>query len=379
MDSWVPVAAIGAVESRSNLIETREGYADIGLLIEEIASNSGIDSLDLSNNELTTEEIVAIAQALEVNVTLEKLNLEGNEVTAEGIEALASALTINQTLRELRIGQIKPIGLFSEKCLANAISANTTIIRFVCSIENMEYREVIEHALARNLESFTLLNTARTVYATESAEVHVEGEVAEIHREIKDLADEISHEGVSGVTSTVITTTTITTTTTLIQEGENVVETQEIENVVTIQEDEEGDACEKVISVADVAETTTLIQLDKEPVETESVDVMETAMLIQEDKKAFTAENVASVAEEDGVVETADGVAVVADIPKSCEITVDEPIRHCCRADSCFRVRLCMKPILQVIMKFPRVWLQCLLTVETMSMKAWPLRLKVFQ
>ncbi|KAJ3024395.1 UNVERIFIED_CONTAM: hypothetical protein HDU68_008219 [Siphonaria sp. JEL0065] len=178
-----------------------EGNADMKWLVEEIASNSGIDALDLSNNNLSTEEVVAIAQALEVNITLEKLSLVGNEMSSDGIEALASALAVNQTLRELKIGQqSKFVSLDAEMALAGAIFQNTTIIRFTFTIQSDECRTIIERALTRNLESFTALNKTRTVFATQSAEVSSVEEVAEIHKEIKQLADEISHD-VLGVTS----------------------------------------------------------------------------------------------------------------------------------------------------------------------------------
>ncbi|KAI9325226.1 hypothetical protein BDR26DRAFT_902990 [Obelidium mucronatum] len=102
-----------------------EGSADFPWLIERLANNVGFTSLSLSNANLSTDDVIAVAQALEVNTTLETLELEGNEIGSDGILALADAIRANKTLRELRIGtQVKGVSSTAERALAQAVADN---------------------------------------------------------------------------------------------------------------------------------------------------------------------------------------------------------------------------------------------------------------
>lgn len=66
-----------------------------------LASNSGLQSLDLSNNYLSDKHIEMLAKGLETNTFMLHLNLSGNNIGLAGAKALAQALKKNTTLKIL--------------------------------------------------------------------------------------------------------------------------------------------------------------------------------------------------------------------------------------------------------------------------------------
>ncbi len=63
--------------------------------------NNTIHTLNLFDQDLTTEQVIQIAQALKTNTTLTSLDLWDNQIGDEGAIALAEALKTNTTLTSL--------------------------------------------------------------------------------------------------------------------------------------------------------------------------------------------------------------------------------------------------------------------------------------
>ncbi|KAJ3341475.1 hypothetical protein HDU83_006604 [Entophlyctis luteolus] len=163
-----------AVEAKE-VVEEEEGELDIVWLSNEIATNTGIASLELTDDGLSTEEIVIFCQALEVNHTLTKLDLSGNEIGNEGIRALIKALRVNKSLRELLIGtQQVVLSAEVEQELADTIYLNESLLVFNFTFHNISLQTRVEEALSRNkiaYESLLRKKKTRTVYVAETTEV----------------------------------------------------------------------------------------------------------------------------------------------------------------------------------------------------------------
>ncbi len=98
----------------------------ISILVDFIAQNRFITSLDLGENDLSPEEMVALIEALMFNTVLQSLNLEENNMGNPGAIALAEVLKINRTLTFLNL-EYNKIGDLGAIALAEALSVNTTL------------------------------------------------------------------------------------------------------------------------------------------------------------------------------------------------------------------------------------------------------------
>ncbi|ORY29945.1 RNI-like protein [Rhizoclosmatium globosum] len=127
-----------------------EGSADFSWLIERMANNVGFSELSLKDSGLSTDDVIAVAQALEVNNTLETLDLEGNKIGTTGLLAIAEAISANKTLRELKLGNVETAGLIAERKLATAMQNNYTLTALSVTLKDEASRESIESALIRN-------------------------------------------------------------------------------------------------------------------------------------------------------------------------------------------------------------------------------------
>jgi|GEM_PF-6248649 Ran GTPase-activating protein (RanGAP) involved in mRNA processing and transport len=77
------------------------GLAAAPFIGDIIRHNSSLKKLNLSSNKLCSEGVIYIAKALEQNTVLQVLGLGGNKVSNKGAIRLAEALKVNQTLKEL--------------------------------------------------------------------------------------------------------------------------------------------------------------------------------------------------------------------------------------------------------------------------------------
>ncbi|KAJ3343974.1 hypothetical protein HDU83_005426 [Entophlyctis luteolus] len=128
-----------------------EGSADLPWLIERVANNLGFSALSLAHAGLSSDDLIAVAQALEVNHTLESLDIEGNDLGTRAMLALADAVRANRTLRELNVGApARAVRASAERAFAKAVCENYSLT--VCNIRLADDKlaESIADAVARN-------------------------------------------------------------------------------------------------------------------------------------------------------------------------------------------------------------------------------------
>eukprot|EP00984_Skeletonema_dohrnii_P025453 scaffold14617_cov113-Skeletonema_dohrnii-CCMP3373.AAC.2 len=127
---------------RSNLlVDISMGYNDLSFIssddrqdfINALVSNTSLEKLDLTENDLSDEDAVCLATALIPNSTLKCLCLEGNHRFAIGAEAtFGVALTTNNALQQLFLpsgtayGVSNAQALFDDSSLNSAADSNHT-------------------------------------------------------------------------------------------------------------------------------------------------------------------------------------------------------------------------------------------------------------
>jgi Leucine Rich repeat len=99
------------------------------LLLESLAVNTVLTSLDLSQCDisLTDTDANALKEALVVNASLVSLNLNENNIDATGALALSQALVINSTLTYLGLYKNTRIGSNGVAALISTLNKNTTL------------------------------------------------------------------------------------------------------------------------------------------------------------------------------------------------------------------------------------------------------------
>ncbi|KAJ3211335.1 hypothetical protein HDU82_006105 [Entophlyctis luteolus] len=109
------------------LVETTEveGKTDIADLAAQIAADEDFAAIDLSENELADDDIVALANALRTNTKLNKLGLTSCEISDVGLSAIADAIASNVGLDELSIGkQKRATSIETQRLLAKGMDKN---------------------------------------------------------------------------------------------------------------------------------------------------------------------------------------------------------------------------------------------------------------
>ncbi|KAJ3136564.1 hypothetical protein HK100_001547 [Physocladia obscura] len=129
-----------------------EGSADFPWLIERLANNVGFTELSLANSNLSTDDLIAVAQALEVNFTLEKIDLENNNISTEAVFAFAEAINLNKSLKELNISGIgsQKISREAERAVARAMHENYSLLILKFDFSDPSSRIAVNKILARN-------------------------------------------------------------------------------------------------------------------------------------------------------------------------------------------------------------------------------------
>jgi Ran GTPase-activating protein (RanGAP) involved in mRNA processing and transport len=110
-----------------------KGGIKLGRMLEE---NHSLVHLDLSNNLLVPEAMIAIADALAHNNVLKTLNLSGNVVTSPVVKALSAALARNGALKQLILKNCKMTteGIMT---LLSCLKFNRTLISIVAPQTNI--------------------------------------------------------------------------------------------------------------------------------------------------------------------------------------------------------------------------------------------------
>ena len=95
----------------------------------DIATNSGITSLDLSDNPLRDEGAILLAAMLVSQSSFQSIYLRSISVTDLGVEAISGALLSNSVLTSLDLSSNRMIGLHGIDMLAKSVELNQTVCR----------------------------------------------------------------------------------------------------------------------------------------------------------------------------------------------------------------------------------------------------------
>ncbi|KAJ3379868.1 hypothetical protein HDU84_006343, partial [Entophlyctis sp. JEL0112] len=160
------------VDDQEQFKETKVENDDFtSLLVDLKNKESGIVMLELNDADLTIEDFIALASALEFNTTLEQLHLQGNEIPDEAMLALARVIRANCTLREITIGAQKhQLRYDVEQELASSIISNQTLCIFIFMFRHSALQLEVEAALARNTALFRKKKT-KTIFVAETTNV----------------------------------------------------------------------------------------------------------------------------------------------------------------------------------------------------------------
>ncbi|XP_072302319.1 dynein regulatory complex subunit 5 [Eucyclogobius newberryi] len=138
--------AIGKLLSRSKL-RTLTLYCNkiqehgARAIAHALSRTSTLEELNLGVNRVGDEGGQAIAKALLTNSSLKTLNLSANDVAERTAVSLADVLVHNRTLRSINLfhGQL---GVNGGNALRKAMSKNSTVIKFVLDLTDMEEDDI---------------------------------------------------------------------------------------------------------------------------------------------------------------------------------------------------------------------------------------------
>ncbi len=99
---------------------------DIKILSEALKTNTSLQSLELSMNDITDDGALHLANALKTHKTLKVLNLSDNKITDIGAQHLANALEVNISLQTLNMSH-NLIGNQGARYIAKALESNKTL------------------------------------------------------------------------------------------------------------------------------------------------------------------------------------------------------------------------------------------------------------
>lgn len=74
------------------------------LLCEGLSVNSGLEYIDLRNNQISDECTLELAGALKSNKTLKDIDLRWNSIGVKGARAFYDLLNVNTTLTQVQLG-----------------------------------------------------------------------------------------------------------------------------------------------------------------------------------------------------------------------------------------------------------------------------------
>ena len=133
-------------------------------LAQALHHNSTLKELDLSNNNISDVGATALAQVLHHNSTLKELDLSNNNISDVGATALAQVLHHNFTLKRLDLDGNDGIGEEGTRQLIQALTVNTSILSLSLpkrceeyATQCMEYSAVRDRIIcSTSVSSYTL-------------------------------------------------------------------------------------------------------------------------------------------------------------------------------------------------------------------------------
>lgn len=161
-------------------------------LVNALADNSSVISVNLSSNGLCDEDAIALALALGRNAFVTELNLSHNDISEEGSRALAAALKQNSSLMKLNL-KFNRISNDGSKALAVALLWNKSLA--VLDLGNNCIGEEGTRRLAEALrenESLVVLNLPNNKIGDDAAKVLS----AALRRNVSLAAIDLSHNNI---------------------------------------------------------------------------------------------------------------------------------------------------------------------------------------
>ena len=131
-------------------------------LANALRVNSSITKVILTYNNIENEGATALAEALRVNKTVTSLNLWMNKIGPVGATELAEALKVNKTVTSLNLSNNK-IGPVGATALANALKVNSNIASL-----NLSRNEIEDEGATAIADAVTVNNTIKELYLTEN-------------------------------------------------------------------------------------------------------------------------------------------------------------------------------------------------------------------
>ena len=109
---------------------------EVEVLAEAITVNKTLQTLELPHNLISDFGVTLLTECLKKNKTLLKLNLSENTITDKGAKRLGEAIQENTTLQELNVSKnwISKEGIMK---MVEACTVNKTLQKFVCTHNNL--------------------------------------------------------------------------------------------------------------------------------------------------------------------------------------------------------------------------------------------------
>ncbi|KAH9251644.1 hypothetical protein BASA81_010485 [Batrachochytrium salamandrivorans] len=126
------------------------------VLGEALKTNTHLRTIFMSNSRVINQSAVEIARGLAHNTGVESVDLSGNNIGPVGMRALAEMLESNSTLLELRLDHQKSItstGTDAEQAFARALTKNNTLQKLNMSFRDVPSRNQVDRGISRNKES----------------------------------------------------------------------------------------------------------------------------------------------------------------------------------------------------------------------------------
>lgn len=123
-------------------------------LCKAMETNTHIQQLLLPNTKLSAREGAILAASLCSNQSVRVMNLDSNFLAQDELEAIANAAGTSKTLEELRINNQHGVapGRALYEALANAVKANTMIVKLGLTINDPHFRGQIDSQIMRNAD-----------------------------------------------------------------------------------------------------------------------------------------------------------------------------------------------------------------------------------
>lgn len=172
----------------------------IKAMAETLMSSYSLTLIDLSGNDIEYEEAISLAEAIKINRSVTSINLSSNDLGCEGAIVLAEALVVNKILTSINLSnnEIEDRGAIA---LAAVITLNPSLTEI----------DLTENAIG--VKGATAFRLARDVNSSEVSvhfsSINIENQRAEITQE--ELAMEIFEQSSSNIDYTPLVGSSVVT------------------------------------------------------------------------------------------------------------------------------------------------------------------------